>query len=1242
MKKRYFFSSLLISFFTVHSVWAQWQKQNNTYGTYSSIAGNSQIILAAASYRLLVSEDAGVSWSSRTDFQYSSNFVLRKGNTFFAQAGSDFLVSSDGKNWEKKNGYGNPMAADENTLLGVASNKVYKSSDNGTNWQLLNLTLSISTDINSVAVAGNSMYIATWDGLYLSSDSGHTWKLVPNFYSEALSVSAAGTDVLVATRYSGIFYSTDSGQTWTNIRGDNYSHPVIKDSQFSVASITGNKFIVGSLYTGKVYLSEDKGKTWQDISAGLPTNAGIGAIAVIDDKLYLGTNNSTEGAIWQRKIAELADDFLLAPTSLTANTYLRDQTILKWLDHGTNEAGFKIERSIADTSHFIEIGSVPKDTTSFRDKDVVNGQTYYYRVKAYNSTKSSAYSNQLEIRRLPTTCGGYTKASSSPLYDVCFVSPSKGFAVGEFGKLLKTEDGGETWQDVRHCTSGTYTNIQFSSALVGYASGAWGSIMKTTDGGENWQALPAPTSSYASGRLFFLNDTVGFLAKEGVYKTTDGGHTWTTLYNSWDDFSDVFFINDMTGFISGRFNTLLKTTDGGKTWTAIDLAFLGFNKAVRRVSFIDANIGFIGGDGFIAKTTDSGKTWKRVEPSNAYPYVNDIYFLDSSTGYVTSGFNGGGIYKTTDAGETWESVSLSGTPFSIHFNGNTGCMVGEIDAGSATSFGRLLSITKDGGKSWKAISNAEYDSYSDGSFVTEKVGYLAHWPSSYTNNNNYFKTVDGGENWLEHSTNIEGDYPFIKFFNEQKGVMIGEAVLRTEDGGKTWTKFPHEMGYYNQIRGIEFVSENTWFIGTYSDGFIYRTTDGGKSLVKISQIPGPLISMDFASAQIGFVGTLFGKIYRTTDGGITWKVVYDDYNGENYTGIFSIHFVNNQIGYAAGTKGAILKTEDGGSTWQYLQGEFVGFSQRQYVDFRKITFFDEHTGYIASYNPGLSNLYKTTDGGKTWFGVNTFDNGSFWFIHFFDRNNVLIAGGEGLIVKLENETTPCKPNFFTGEIKEVCLNKQYNYSVANYNNMSYEWSVSGGEITHSDRNTIVVQWNQVGKQQLSVNSADDCGTSGVITFEVQVNDLPEKPTIARQNDSTLISSSSTGNQWLLDGQLIAGANKQVLTYTKTGTYSVQVSTACGRALSDTINVDLILSVEETLGEKIQVFPNPADSYVRVESDRIKAIDSIEIMDIRGKHVYSTSIASSAYTIPTNSLSSGIYFIKIHTGSEIVIRKIVIR
>jgi peptidyl-Asp metalloendopeptidase len=84
-----------------------------------------------------------------------------------------------------------------------------------------------------------------------------------------------------------------------------------------------------------------------------------------------------------------------APGSLNAtNVSTTDSTALalRWSDNAGNEAGYKVQGSV-DGSNWAEIASLPENATSFNDTGLISGQTYYYRVYAYNSFGNSTYSN---------------------------------------------------------------------------------------------------------------------------------------------------------------------------------------------------------------------------------------------------------------------------------------------------------------------------------------------------------------------------------------------------------------------------------------------------------------------------------------------------------------------------------------------------------------------------------------------------------------------------------------------------------------------------------------------------------------------------------------------------------------------------------------------------------------------------------------------------------------------------------
>ena len=91
---------------------------------------------------------------------------------------------------------------------------------------------------------------------------------------------------------------------------------------------------------------------------------------------------------------------LTAPANLTAKALSSTQILLTWTESSSNESGFKIERSLSSTnSTFTEIGSADPNALTYLDSAGLKANTtYYYRVKAYAGTSSSAYSNKRSIK----------------------------------------------------------------------------------------------------------------------------------------------------------------------------------------------------------------------------------------------------------------------------------------------------------------------------------------------------------------------------------------------------------------------------------------------------------------------------------------------------------------------------------------------------------------------------------------------------------------------------------------------------------------------------------------------------------------------------------------------------------------------------------------------------------------------------------------------------------------------------
>ncbi len=90
---------------------------------------------------------------------------------------------------------------------------------------------------------------------------------------------------------------------------------------------------------------------------------------------------------------------LVEPSNLSAVAVSTRQINLKWNDNSQNEDGFKIEQSV-DGTNFREIGTVGANITAFSSTGLVRNRNYYFRVRAYNASGFSGYSNTVRVRTL--------------------------------------------------------------------------------------------------------------------------------------------------------------------------------------------------------------------------------------------------------------------------------------------------------------------------------------------------------------------------------------------------------------------------------------------------------------------------------------------------------------------------------------------------------------------------------------------------------------------------------------------------------------------------------------------------------------------------------------------------------------------------------------------------------------------------------------------------------------------------
>ncbi len=274
--------------------------------------------------------------------------------------------------------------------------------------------------------------------------------------------------------------------------------------------------------------------------------------------------------------------------------------------------------------------------------------------------------------------------TNDAILDIHFLNEDTGFVFGGTnwptfnGYIYRTDDGGVNWNLLNIGITPIIRSGVFIDSLLGFAIGGGGLILKSIDGGLSWNTQIGGTSAELNS-IFFNSPLQGHIGGQDIFLTTsNGGTTWNSIPVT-GTIADMFFFNPDTGFVVGtnpvigappQSSFIWKTINGGLSWTV--KYFVG-SSDIRSIQFINSNIGYAVGYDQKLKTTDGGETWNYMNLSpDAGTY--DVFFTDADTGYV-AGIDYAGsnqnplIAKTTDGGNNWnyQSISTSVWLFSLYF-----------------------------------------------------------------------------------------------------------------------------------------------------------------------------------------------------------------------------------------------------------------------------------------------------------------------------------------------------------------------------------------------------------------------------------------------------------------------------------------------------------------------------------------------------------------------------------------------
>src|SRR6266851_1264532 len=380
--------------------------------------------------------------------------------------------------------------------------------------------------------------------------------------------------------------------------------------------------------------------------------------------------------------------------------------------------------------------------------------------------------------------------------------------------------------------------------------------------------------------------------------------------------------------------------------------------------------------------TDKFKSleFREIGPATMGGRIDDFAVVESNPNIVYVGTAAGGVWKTTNNGTTWEPI---------------------FDKESVSTIGDIAIAPSDPSVVWVGTgepNNRQSSSWGDGAY----------------------KSLDGGKTWkkmgLEATRHIgrivihpkNPDVVYVAALGHLWGPNPERGVYKTTDGGKTWSqvlKINGDTGVSDIAMDPE--SPDTLYSAAYErrrtpygfngggpDSAIYKTTDGGATWKKLTKgLPYEnggetgRIGLDIYRRNSNIVYAVVqhekGGTFRSEDKGETWKKMGDTNPRPSYYSQIRIDPNNDLRIWELGAP--MFYSEDGGKTFSTQRVRGI------HGDYHAMWIDPADSNHMLTGSDG--GVHWSYDAGKTWDFVNTIAIGQFYEVALDNEKPYHICGG---------------------------------------------------------------------------------------------------------------------------------------------------------------------------------------------------------------------------------------------------------
>ena len=531
---------------------------------------------------------------------------------------------------------------------------------------------------------------------------------------------------------------------------------------------------------------------------------------------------------------------------------------------------------------------------------------------------------------------------------------ARGFASGDFGTVLRSDDFGQSWAGLKSGLTENLADLRLLGPDTVVVGGSC-SLRRSDDGGATFRRLPWTASDEeCTGGIAsfdFGSSATNFLALRNgnVLRSEDSGRTWSRRTAVPDTTAsgvagigpvEIDFVSDSTGYAGTTGGEVFQTTDGANTWRTV----LGLPWTIRSLAFPSAEVGYVAGEApAVLKTTDGGQSWQETPLP---PDIAGLGQIRCATTDVCEGVSifGDRLVRTIDGGGTWESVAPATAPIQA-------VAVPRVDRVIAVGTGGATVVSGDGGVTFTPVGSDLPGRFTGVAALSAATAY------AYGLGGSLARTTDGGATWRESDAATSDDIRDISFLSADRGYVLDSSgqLLLTENGGESY----EILDTGTAERPLAVLAVDRSHVLLTGPAGVWRSTDGRtfrpNDQPKVRR--APLFDADRAGQTVIAYGPK--HLFLSRSGGRAFRQIK---RPSAKTRVEVVDVVSPRTAFLLDARGYLFRTDDGGRRWRELRGLGTEIAYG-------VSFADALRGWVVVPEFGADDsgwVMRTADGGRTW------------------------------------------------------------------------------------------------------------------------------------------------------------------------------------------------------------------------------------------------------------------------------------